>query len=83
MRKEDRTAYIISLRGMQALQGEEDEERVFSNLKKEERKRGRTCSKRKGEEAKSEKIVKERREKEIERREKEKEIEKTCSNFRK
>ncbi len=51
---------------MQATQEEEDKERVFSNLKKEDRKRGRTCSKRKGEEAKSEKNVKERIEKERE-----------------
>jgi hypothetical protein len=74
VRKEDRTADITWGRGMQAPQEEEDKERVFSSLKKEERKRGRTCSKRKGEEAKSEKIVKERIDKEIEN---------ACNNFRK
>ncbi len=58
MRKEEGTADITWGGGMHALQGEEDKERVFSNLKKEERKRGITCSKRKGEEAKSEKIGK-------------------------
>jgi hypothetical protein len=68
VRKEDRTADITWGRGMQAPQEEEDKERVFSYLKKDDRKRGRTCIKRKGEEAKSEKIVKER-------------IEKACSNL--
>jgi hypothetical protein len=38
VRKEDRKAYITWGRGMQAPQEEEDKERVFSNLKKEERK---------------------------------------------
>ncbi len=38
MRKEERTADITWGKDMQAHQEEEDKERIFSNLKKEERK---------------------------------------------